>query len=86
MLTDRLENRGQFRMLVVIDEFTRECLAIDAISSSGEIWVMASLNNFSHHMIIDLPTESSSKEPEVPVSKLRLFFFCLNVRRRKENL
>lgn len=32
-VTDRLEKRGQFRMLVVIDEFTRECLAIEVSRS-----------------------------------------------------
>jgi len=32
-VTDRLENRGQIRMLVVIDEFTRECLAIEVSRS-----------------------------------------------------
>ena len=32
-VTDRLEGKGQIRMLVVIDEFTRECLAIEVSRS-----------------------------------------------------
>ena len=32
-VTDKIEGKGQFRMLVVIDEFTRECLAIEVSRS-----------------------------------------------------
>ena len=32
-VTDKIEGKGQFRMLVVIDEFTRESLAIEVSRS-----------------------------------------------------
>ena len=32
-VTDKIEGKGQFRMLVVVDEFTRECLAIEVSRS-----------------------------------------------------
>jgi hypothetical protein len=32
-VTDRTENGRQFRLLVVVDEYTRECLALEAARS-----------------------------------------------------
>lgn len=45
---------------------TKEVLS-DIVSSTGDIWVIVSPQNFANHMIVDLPTTRTNKEPEVPV-------------------